>query len=101
MTDWQTTCCVLCAQNCGLEVRAEGSRILEVRPNKSNPRSEGYICRKGLNVAYFQNQSERLTTPLKKVDGRFVEIGWDDAISEIAERLKAIVDQHGPRSFRV
>jgi anaerobic selenocysteine-containing dehydrogenase len=52
MSDWNKTSCVLCAQNCGLEIRVENNRMVKVRPDKDNPRSEGYACRKGLNVAF-------------------------------------------------
>lgn len=44
------TGCVLCAQNCGLEIEVEGNRIVRVKPDKSNVKSEGYFCRKGMNV---------------------------------------------------
>ena len=93
------TSCVLCAQNCGLEVTVEGNRIVKVTGDKANVRSEGYICRKGLNVAYHQHQAERLQYPLKRVGDRFERISWDQALGEIAGRLKGILDQYGPRSY--
>jgi anaerobic selenocysteine-containing dehydrogenase len=93
------TGCVLCAQNCGLEVEVENNRITKVRGDKENVRSQGYVCRKGLNIAYHQHHADRLKTPLKRVGDRFEPIAWDQAIGEIAERLKKIIDQYGPRSF--
>ncbi|WP_027360332.1 molybdopterin-containing oxidoreductase family protein [Desulforegula conservatrix] len=99
MGEWQKTGCVLCAQNCGLEVFVEEERMVKVRPDKDNPRSEGYACRKGLNVIYHQYNADRLTQPLKKVNGEFVSISWDQAIEEISEKLGKGVKEHGPRSF--
>jgi anaerobic selenocysteine-containing dehydrogenase len=93
------TGCVLCAQNCGLEVEVENNRIVKVKPDKSNVRSEGYFCRKGLNIAYHQHNADRLKYPLKKVGNNFERISWDQAIDEIAAKLKSIVGQYGPRSF--
>lgn len=93
------TSCVLCAQNCGLEVEVENNRIVRVKGDKENARSQGYICRKGMNVAYHQHHSERLKTPLKRVGDGFEPISWDQAIDEIAAKLKGIIDQYGPRSF--
>ncbi len=93
------TGCVLCAQNCGLEIEVENNRIVKVKPDKSNVKSEGYFCRKGLNVAYHQHNTDRLKYPLKKVGDKFERISWDQAIDEIADKLKAIVGQYGPRSF--
>jgi len=99
MSDWQKTSCVLCFNNCGLEVITEGNKIVKVRGEKENPRSQGYVCRKGANIAYFQNNPERLRFPLKKVGDRFERVSWDQALDEIAAKLKEIVQTHGPRSI--
>lgn len=99
MSEWKKTGCVLCGQNCGLEALVENNRIVKVRPDKDNPRSQGYACRKGLNIAFYQHHNDRLTQPLKKVGCDFVPISWEQALSEIAEKLRSIVDEHGPRSL--
>jgi len=99
MSEWKKTSCVLCAQNCGLEVITEGSKILKVRADRENPRSRGFICRKGASVAYFQNNPERLKYPLKRVGSRFERISWRQALDEIAAKIKEIRDIHGPRSI--
>ena len=99
MGEWQKTSCVLCAQNCGLEALVEEGRLVKIRPDKSNPRSVGYVCRKGLNVIYHQHHEQRLTHPLKRVGDGFQEISWDQAVQEIAEKLRSVVDQYGPRSL--
>ena len=99
MAEFQKTSCVLCAQNCGLEVLVENNRMVKVRADKDNPRSEGYACRKGLNVAFHQHHADRLTDPLKRVGDQFQKISWDQALEEIAEKLLTIIDQHGPRAF--
>ncbi len=98
MGDWKKTSCVLCFNNCGLEVITEGSKILKVRADRDNPRSRGYICRKGANVAYFQNNPERLKHPLKRVGGSFERVSWGQALDEIASKLKSTVENHGSRS---
>lgn len=99
MEDWKKTSCVLCAQNCGLEVQVRENRIVKVRPDKANPRSEGYACRKGLHVACYQHHAQRLTHPLKRVGDSLEPVSWDQALDEIASKLIRIVDEHGPRSF--
>jgi len=101
VNDWTKTSCILCAQNCGLEVQVENNRILRVRPDKDNLRSQGYACRKGLNIAYYQHNDQRLTHPLKKVGQEFIPITWDQALTEIAEKLRTIIAEHGPRSLAV
>ncbi len=67
MGQWHKTGCVLCAQNCGLEARVEDNRMVKIRPDKDNPCSRGYACRKGLNVIYHQYPADRLYEPLKRV----------------------------------
>ncbi|MGC9325138.1 MAG: molybdopterin-containing oxidoreductase family protein [Desulfomonilia bacterium] len=99
MGQWKKTSCVLCAQNCGLEVFIEDNRITKTRGDRDNPRSKGYVCRKGANIAFHQHHTARLTHPLKRVGDHFEQISWDKAISEIAARIQEIVGTHGPRSF--
>ena len=99
MEQWHKTSCVMCAQNCGLEVKVEDNKMVKVRPDRDNPRSQGYVCRKGLKVAHHQHHAQRLIHPLKRVGTDFERISWDQAISEIADRLASIVKAHGPKSF--
>ncbi|WP_054032033.1 hypothetical protein [Desulfatitalea tepidiphila] len=54
MEKWFKTGWVLCPQNCSIEVLVESNKVVKVQPDKENPRSEGYTCRKGLNVIYHQ-----------------------------------------------
>ena len=99
MGQWHKTGCVLCAQNCGLEILVEDDRMVKVKPDKSNPRSLGYACRKGLNVIYHQYPKDRITEPLKRVDDKFEPISWEQAIDEITTKMKSLVQEHGPRSL--
>ena len=97
MEDWRKTGCVLCAQNCGLAVLVENGRMVKVRPDKDNPRSQGYACNKGLNVLYHQYPKDRLTHPLKRAGDRFQTISWEQAIDEISAKMRALVERHSPR----
>jgi len=97
MEQWHKTGCVLCAQNCGLEILVENGRMVKVRPDKDNLRSQGYACRKGLNVIYHQYPKDRLTQPLKRTGDRFEPISWDQAIDEIAAKMRELIDTYGPR----
>ena len=93
MGEWHKTGCILCAQNCGLEIFVENNRMTKVKPDKSNPRSQGYACRKGLNVVYHQYPPDRLTQPLKRVGDRFTPVSWDQAVDEIAASVPFVRDQ--------
>ncbi|MBU0969614.1 MAG: hypothetical protein KKC20_03150 [Proteobacteria bacterium] len=63
---WHKTGCVLCAQNWGLKVRVEEGRMVKVLPDRDNPRSLGYACRKGLNLLYHQYPDDRWRCGPKK-----------------------------------
>lgn len=97
MTEWQKNACVLCAQNCGLEIKVENNRMVKVRPDKAHGRSRGYACHKGLKVIYHQYPQGRLTEPLKRIGDRFESISWEQAIDEISDKLKTLLEKHGPR----
>lgn len=99
MGTWHKSTCVCCGQNCGLELQVEDNRIVKVRSDKDNPRSEGYVCRKGLKVAHYQHNADRLKHPLKRVGAGFEEISWDQTLDEIASKLGRIVDQYGPKAL--
>ena len=99
MAEKKKTRCVLCGNLCGLEVQVEDDRIVKVRPDKEHPRSQGYICRKGQSVAHYQHHADRLLHPMKKVGNSFERVSWDQALDEIAEKLQAILADHGPRSL--
>ncbi len=99
MSEWEKTGCVLCAQNCGLQVEIENNRIIKVKPDRDNPRSQGYACRKGLNVIYHQYPKGRLTEPLKRVGDAFEPIPWGQAMGEISNKIGEVVKAHGPRSL--
>ncbi len=97
--DWHSTACVLCGNNCGLLVRVEDNQITKVRGDKSNPFSRGYTCSKGLTIAKYAHHEQRVREPLKRMpDGTHVPISWDQAISEIAEKLNQIIARSGGRT---
>ncbi|HEX9207648.1 MAG TPA: molybdopterin-dependent oxidoreductase [Steroidobacteraceae bacterium] len=99
-TRWQKTACIICALNCGLEVQAEGRRIVRIRGDKSHPVSQGYVCEKSQRMDHYQNGEDRLASPLRrKPDGTYEAIDWETAIREIAARFADIKSRHGGESI--
>lgn len=97
---WRKTACNLCYVNCGIEVMIDGERITKVRGDRDNPKSEGYLCNKAARIPFYAHHRDRLTTPLRRrADGTFEPIDWDTAITEIASRLRAVVERHGGKSL--
>jgi len=95
-SEWTPTACILCSENCGIEVQIDGRRLTRIRGDRNSPSSRGYLCDKALRLDYYQNNSERLTTPLRRTAaGGFEPIDWETAIAEIAARIVHLRDTHG------
>lgn len=98
--EWQPTACILCSRNCGIEVQTHDREIAKVRGDKAHPVSTGYLCQKAQRLNFYQNHSDRLTSPLKRrKDGTFEEISWEVAIKEIAAELVKLRDTYGGTSL--
>ena len=67
-TDWQSTACILCECNCGIEVQMEGRHLYKIRGDKAHPASRGYTCNKAFRLDHYQNGRGRLTSPLRRRD---------------------------------
>ncbi len=79
MSEWKKTWCSLCAVTCGLEMEVEDGKIINVRPDPTSPRSNGYCCRKGRTAKYFVDHGDRLLYPRKKVGDHYEHISWEQA----------------------
>ncbi len=98
--EWHKTACNLCYVNCGIEVAIKDGRMTKVRGDRSNPKSQGYLCNKAARIPYYAHHQDRLTSPLRRqADGSFEPISWETAIAEIAERVRDIHAAHGGESF--
>src|SRR5215213_4483291 len=77
----------------------EDDRITKLRPDPDHPLSKGYACPKGIAMLDVQNDPDRVTHPLKKgPHGEFHRVGWEEALDDIGDRLRAIIDRHGRKS---
>ncbi len=84
--------CPLCEATCGLELTLVDDRITRVRGDDEDVFSRGYICPKGALYGELEHDPDRLTRPLVKVDGRHVEVSWDEAFERVAELLTPILE---------
>ena len=87
--------CPLCEACCGLEVKTRGELVIGIRGAPDDVFSAGYICPKGYALKDLHEDPDRLRRPLLKRDGRFVEVGWDEAFAEIERRLLPVIESHG------
>ena len=91
--------CRFCHAYCALEVDVEDGKVVRVRGDASDPVYGGYTCEKGRELPSALNGAERITASLKRnAQGDFEEIPTAQALDEIADRVKAIIQKHGPQS---
>lgn len=96
----EKTACILCSRNCGLTVSLEDGQFIRIRGDEDHPGSKGYLCQKAARLDHYQNHADRLQHPLKRLpDGSFVQVSWEEALTEIAAHLLAIRKQHGGDAF--
>jgi anaerobic selenocysteine-containing dehydrogenase len=101
-TTIRTTCPRDCYDTCGVLVVKRGGVVAKVLGDPDHPVSRGALCGK-CAIAYngvWRDPGARLARPLRrsgrKGEGRFEPVTWETALATIAERLQAIVAQHGP-----
>ena len=94
----QTTC-PYCGVGCTLNLVVSEGKLVGVEPYRRSPINEGKLCPKGMTCWEFVQSPDRLTKPLIKKDGKFVEASWDEALDLVAKKLKETYDKHGPKSL--
>ncbi len=91
-----------CPDTCAMLVTVKDGVAVKVRGDPTHPFTDGTLCTK---VSYYTERTyapDRLLHPLKRVGpkgkGEFRRIGWDEALDEIAARLKALAAEN-PQSI--
>ena len=94
------TTCQMCLCDCGLMAVVEDDRVVGVEGDPGNPQSRGGMCVRGVASPGLQNAPDRVLRPLRRTPGGdFEEIGWEQALGEIAGRLGELRERHGPASL--
>lgn len=98
-TTTRRTYCRLCHCACPVDADIEGGRVVRVRGVRDDALYHGYTCPKGRAYPAMHAHPDRLLQSRKRgADGAHAPIPVEQAMDEIAERLSAIVAEHGPRS---
>jgi anaerobic selenocysteine-containing dehydrogenase len=96
-------CPLDCPDTCSWVVTVEEGRAVKLLGNREHPYTRGALCEKVNRYLEHTQQSARLLWPMrrtgKKGEGRFARISWDEALSEIAARWRAIIERDGPQAI--
>jgi len=118
--EWIPSCCNMCGGQCGIMVHVVNGIVEKIEPNNWNPNNytnissdwfDGYtdeagckegsvICPKGNAGIMALYDPDRVKTPLKRTnpdksigaDPKWQEISWEQALDEIAGKLRALRD---------
>lgn len=89
---------------CGITAQVENGRIVKIEPGAFPlPEYDRRVCAMGMARLEYQYHEDRLRFPLRRVgergQGRWQRMSWDEAFDLLAERLRKLAEQYGPRSL--
>jgi anaerobic selenocysteine-containing dehydrogenase len=99
MAEKKYTFCRICEAACGLIAEVEDNRILRIVPNREHVSSRGFACIKGLKFHELVHSPDRVEYPLKRTEEGFRRISWEQALGEIGNRVKTLIERHGKDSI--
>ena len=90
-----------CPDTCSLLTTVQDGVAIKVQGNPNHPLTDGVLCTKVSRYTERTYHPDRVLHPLKRVgpkgSGQFKQVSWDEALSDIATRLKSIADKHPER----
>lgn len=90
------TTCPFCGTGCNFDLNVRDGKVVGVTPNKTSIVNGESLCVKGRYHIDLIHSEDRLTKPLMKKDGVFVEVSWEEALNKAINGLKGIKDDYGP-----
>ncbi len=88
------TTCAYCGVGCGIRASVTGPRSVDIAGDPDHPANFGKLCSKGTHLAETVGLEGRLLHPM--LGNR--QVTWDSALGEVAGRMRACIDEHGPDS---
>jgi predicted molibdopterin-dependent oxidoreductase YjgC len=93
------TTCSYCAVGCTITLESKDGEIVGASAPIGKGVNNGNLCVKGRFGYDFVNHPDRLTQPLIKKDGEFVEASWDEALDLVHRKFTELRDKYGPDSL--
>lgn len=95
-----TSFCRTCIAACGTRLKIDAQdRIVQVRGDKDQPLTRGYLCFKGLQAEEAHHGPARILHPLKRQpDGSYTRIDLERALDEIAEKIGPYLEAGDPNA---
>ncbi len=93
------TTCGGCGNRCAIFAYVKNNRLWRIEGNPEANGNKGLVCPKGHGYLHDLYNPDRIRTPLKRVDGRFQPISWEQAYQEIGQKINMLLLLHGPASL--
>ena len=97
------TVCFGCTTHCGIVGWVQDGRVRLIEGNPLDPNTQGTICSKANGMISSTEMPERLLYPMRRVgprgSGRWKRISWDEALDEIADRMRPLRENGTPERF--
>lgn len=94
--------CTYCGVGCSIDMYVKDNKwvySMGTEENWEKQTNKGMLCVKGRFGMDFLNREDRLTTPLIKKNGKFVEASWDEALDLVSSKLSGIKAKYGSGSI--
>jgi NADH-quinone oxidoreductase subunit G len=93
--------CTHCSNGCKTTLSVRNNEIIRANNRDHSGINNEFLCAKGRFAFDFTTNAERVRQPLVRKGGVLQPASWEDALEEVARRLKQVKDQHGPQSIGV
>ena len=80
---FSTACPRNCYSTCSFKVWTENGKVINIDPQPLNKATPEGICLKGLSYVERVNSPRRILHPLKRIKEEFIQISWEEALTEI------------------
>ena len=118
---WKPSICPLCPAGCGLTVRVmegdaevmrDGRRGVtkmglakKLEGDPRHPVNQGKLCTRGQAAIEITYHPDRVGHPLKRAgargDGKFEDISWEQAMSDLIEKLDALAASNSQKALTI
>ncbi|MGA9657713.1 MAG: nitrate reductase, partial [Asticcacaulis sp.] len=90
------TTCPYCGVGCGVKASLNAGRQLTVQGDENHPANQGRLCSKGTALGATFALEGRLLSPKIRKNGRLEAATWDEALSAVAHKFNAVINEYGP-----
>lgn len=98
------TMCDICSpdMHCGINAYIKDGKVIKIEGLDGHPVNDGRLCTKGMGNREYIYREDRILAPLRRTgkrgEGKFEQITWEEAYTEIAEKLNKCKAKYGAES---